>query len=98
MKEIGTNVILETYPYHQYLAATASTKEDVIMIISYANRAGMMDIIKEAKKTGARVILISSTKYNPLFDYADYQLYFCSYENKEKKLHHFLQNFLYNIY
>lgn len=87
MKEIGANVIIETYPYHQYLASIASHKNDAIIIISYANRAtGMLDIMKEAKKTGAKVILISSTKYNPLFDYADYQLYFCSYENKEEKI------------
>ena len=46
----------------------------------------MLDIVKQLKKDGVDILLISSTLPTELFPYATYHLYFCSYENTYDKI------------
>ena len=87
MMDIGKHVDVEIVPYLQYMAASALKKDDLAIVISYANRAtAMLDIIKELKKNHVTIILISSTLPNELFTYASYHLFFCPYEDTTEKI------------
>lgn len=87
MIEIGKSVKIETVPYLQYMEASALKKGDLAIVISYANRGtAMLDIVKQLKKDGVDILLISSTLPTELFSYAIYHLYFCSYENTYDKI------------
>jgi DNA-binding MurR/RpiR family transcriptional regulator len=87
MMEIGQRVELYNQSYYQHWAATSCQQGDVALIISYANRSPwLMDVMHDLKSTPAKVILISSTHENQLSQYADYHLYFCSYEDSEEKI------------
>lgn len=87
MKGIGKQVEVEVIPYLQYMSAIPLKKGDVAIVISYVNRAtGMIDIIRELKKQGVYIVLISSTLPNDLFSYATYHLFCCPYENRNEKI------------
>ena len=87
MIEIGKSVKIETVPYLQYMEASALKKGDLAIVISYANRGtAMLDIVKQLKRDGVDILLISSTLPTELFPYATYHLYFCSYENTYDKI------------
>ncbi len=87
MKEIGKHIEVESVPYYQYLSAVSLNKDDVAIIISYANRGtAILDIIKELKKQQVKIVLISSTFPNELFLYATYHLFFCPYESLNQKI------------
>ncbi|MCD7949873.1 MAG: MurR/RpiR family transcriptional regulator [Erysipelotrichaceae bacterium] len=87
MKDIGIHVDVETIPYLQYMSAVPLTKDDLAIVISYANRGTAMgDIVKELKRQNVPIVLISSTLPNDLFSYATYHLFFCSYEDTWNKI------------
>ncbi|MCD7893987.1 MAG: MurR/RpiR family transcriptional regulator [Erysipelotrichaceae bacterium] len=87
MKDIGIHVDVETIPYLQYMSAVPLTKNDLAIVISYANRGtAMSDIVKELKRQNVPIVLISSTLPNDLFPYATYHLFFCSYEDTWNKI------------
>lgn len=89
MLEIGVNVEVIKQPFYQHWHTFLMEKNDLAIIISYANRTRFPEldkIIKQIKSSGAKVVLISSTYENKLKWLADYHLYFCSYEDSEEKI------------
>ncbi|MFR7590997.1 MAG: MurR/RpiR family transcriptional regulator [Longibaculum sp.] len=87
MLEIGKRVEVYTQSYYQHWSATTYQKDDVVIVISYANRAPwLLDIMKDLSRSEATIVLISSTHENQLSQFVDYHLYFCSYEDSEEKI------------
>lgn len=87
MLEIGKRVEVYTQSYYQHWCATTCQKDDVVIVISYANRTPwLLDIMKDLSQSEATIVLISSTHENQLSQYVDYHLYFCSYEDSEEKI------------
>lgn len=87
MMEIGKRVEIYDNHYYQYWMSSQFTSDDLVMIITYASRSPMiLDITKELKKSPAKIVLISSVNENKLINYADYHLYFSSYEDLNSKI------------
>lgn len=61
-----------TDPHIQSMAASISSKEDLIIIISYSGATkDNIHVAKEAKKAGAKIAVITHFKKSPLTAYAD---------------------------
>lgn len=87
MLEIGVKVDVVKDHFYQHWNATSCKKGDVVMVISYAGRTPQLeDTLKILKDNEVIIILISSTIQMPLNKYANYHLYFSSYEDSEEKI------------
>lgn len=89
MMEIGAKVDVVSQPFYQHWYTVNAKKDDVVIIISYANRTrqpSLTDVVLDLKKKGVKTIVISSTQAKELSEVADYHLYFCSYEDSEEKI------------
>ncbi len=87
MIEIGKKIDVVNDKFYQHWNSCMFNDTNVVMIISYANRTPhMLEMIKSLKERQVVTILISSTKETQLSQYADYHLYFSSYEDSEEKI------------
>lgn len=87
MLEIGVKVDVIKEAYYQHWHVQLCDENDIVMLISYADRTPqIMDIVHDLNKKNIPIILISSTIHTPIDQFARYHLYFSSYENSEEKI------------
>lgn len=87
MLEIGVKIDVIKERFYQHWYAQSYSKDDLVIIISYAGKTPhlheIVDILKENEVT---IALISSTIQIPIAKDVDYHLYFSSYEASEEKI------------
>lgn len=87
MLEIGVKIDVIVDRYYQHWNISALNQDDIVILISYANRTPyFVDLAKRLKKRKIKTVLISSTQKTELSQYCDYHLYFSSYEDSEEKI------------
>lgn len=74
--QIGKMVIAEVDSYIQLSSAATLGPEDVMLVISFSGQsAKMLQIVRQAKKAGAKIISLTNFSANPMRSLADIQLY-----------------------
>lgn len=90
MQEIGRFVNVPIEEYHQRLTASSGDNKHVALVMSFSGRGKIMnDLMHILKSNKTPIVLITSTKDNPLVPLADYCLYLSSNENHYNKISSF---------
>jgi len=80
MIQIGMSVIAEVDTYIQLSSVATLGKKDAAFLISFSGQSPrMLEILKEAKRAGARIITLTNYNANPARPLADVQLYSISH-------------------
>jgi DNA-binding MurR/RpiR family transcriptional regulator len=80
MIQIGMSVIAEVDTYIQLSSVATLGKKDAAFLISFSGHSPrMLEILKNAKRAGARIITLTNYNANPARPLADVQLYSISH-------------------
>ncbi|MGD8347033.1 MAG: MurR/RpiR family transcriptional regulator [Lysobacterales bacterium] len=80
MIQIGMSVIAEVDTYIQLSSVATLGKKDAAFLISFSGQSPrMLEILKEAKRAGTRIITLTNYNANPARPLADVQLYSISH-------------------
>lgn len=90
MEEIGRQVNVPSDEYEQHLQASTSTSDKVAIVISFGGRGRVLhSVMAVLKETKTPIILIASTKDNPIKKIANEILYMASNEDHFNKISSF---------
>lgn len=86
--EIGKNVKISSTPYKWKLETVNLTKNDVLIINSYAGQSSksFINILPNIVKRGIPIVLIGSVHNTSFIPYATYKLLMCDKEHPTEKL------------
>ena len=90
MQEINSLVNVPEADYMQRLTAANSDPNHLAIIISFGGRGTAFEAIcKCLRANRTPILLITSTQYNPISQYANHEIFMSSYENHYNKISSF---------